>query len=132
MKFRAHRNTTNLHVVCGVYSSPWESHNKDYCMDDTWCLASLDQEILDHEAFMPAALHSLLSSKGIFFNSKERLECNPWMKHVSRACHPSAMFSEYNVSTCIFSCQGQYSLKLSFLCYVIVKSKKRKFIYFFE
>jgi hypothetical protein len=64
-----HRWYSALHSrgrVCGVYYSPWESHNKNYCMVDTWCLASLYQEIIDREALMSVALHSLLSSKGIF------------------------------------------------------------------
>jgi hypothetical protein len=33
---------------------------------DTWCLTSLDQEIINHEALVSVVLHSLLSCKGLF------------------------------------------------------------------
>lgn len=52
--------------VCGIYTSPWEAFNKDSHMGTMWSNYHLDQAILDRQDIMSAALHSLLSSKGIF------------------------------------------------------------------
>jgi hypothetical protein len=51
--------------VCGIYNSPWEAFNKDSHMGSMWSNDHLDQAILDRQDIMYAALHILLSSKGI-------------------------------------------------------------------
>jgi hypothetical protein len=52
--------------ICGIYTSPWEAFDKLSDMGSTWSIAHLDQQIIDRNDIMLAALNTLLSSKGIF------------------------------------------------------------------
>jgi hypothetical protein len=52
--------------ICGICTSPWEAFDKHSDMGSKWYIAHLDQTILDKRDIMPAAVNTLLSSKGIF------------------------------------------------------------------
>jgi hypothetical protein len=52
--------------VCGVYTTPWEHFSKTNIMGVTWDVRSVSQEVMHRQDLMSAALHSLLSSVGLF------------------------------------------------------------------
>jgi hypothetical protein len=52
--------------VCCIYTSPWESFIKYNYMGDTWSPSTITQTVYDRCDLMPAVIHSLLSSTGIF------------------------------------------------------------------
>jgi hypothetical protein len=52
--------------ACGIYTYTWESFVKSNYMGEGWSPSTIRQIVYDHCDLIPAAIHSLLSSTGIF------------------------------------------------------------------
>jgi hypothetical protein len=58
--------------VCGIYTSPWQGFVKGDYMGEGWSPSTIRQIVYDRYDLMSAAIHSLLSSTGIFKGECEK------------------------------------------------------------
>jgi hypothetical protein len=83
--------------VCGIYTSPWQGFVKGNYMVEGWSPSTIRQIVYDRCDLMSAAIHSLLSSTGIFKGECEEFghmvsnrEGNGYLAlyHIVRLFHP--------------------------------------------
>jgi hypothetical protein len=63
---RWHNGLHSKGRVCGIYTSPWQGFVKSNYMGEGWSPSTIRQIVYDRCNLMSAAIHSLLSSTGIF------------------------------------------------------------------